>query len=600
MKSVPKVVTAVIGSISCAALLFLGSYFYEKRFRKYLCRLKRKTVIVCRSVSDFANVEDTFYNLCFRRKVMGLDCEWVTLNGKRQKVSLLQLAPSSDFCVLLRESFLESRDIPSSLKTILRDEQIIKVGVAIHDDALKLLQDHNLIVRGCLDLRHIITQFTELSGVPVGGLQALSSHLLAVRPEKSWRIRCSDWAADNLTQKQINYAAEDALLSVQIFDQMVRLRLSLTRFRPCWFERLTSSTIEMCRVAVDVPFRTRTRLPRSPEKHGEPHHTVSSRKLGIFRSYRIRKTPLYDNCVLQAPDGEPLCTCDYKKARWYLEKGLGTEVSEEPLIVRLNFEPANRPILDSQYYIQAKDNVCVVCGSKESLLRKNVVPREYRKNFPDVMKHHISHDILLLCVQCHQLSNLRDLDLRYVLASECDAPFESHEVTKCREDPVLRRIKSAARALLRSRDRLPSDRVAALEQVLNDHYNSDSVTKELVEEAAEIDTKIYNTNFVAHGVKVVEHYKRNGGLISFETKWRKHFLETMKPKYMPALWSVDHHHELLAIKIAKGKGKDTNLDEIGITQEYVRKALEKVGAQWLLDDDAESAGDHTDSDNVDD
>lgn len=36
-----------------------------------------------------------------------------------------------------------------------------------------------------------------------------------------------------------------------------------------------------------------------------------------------RKSPLYDNCFLHAPDDQPLCTCDKKKAKWYLDKGIG-------------------------------------------------------------------------------------------------------------------------------------------------------------------------------------------------------------------------------------------------------------------------------------
>jgi hypothetical protein len=35
-----------------------------------------------------------------------------------------------------------------------------------------------------------------------------------------------------------------------------------------------------------------------------------------------------------------------------------------------------------QYYTQEKANHCVVCGSNGSYIRKNVVPREYRKHFP--------------------------------------------------------------------------------------------------------------------------------------------------------------------------------------------------------------------------
>lgn len=39
------------------------------------------------------------------------------------------------------------------------------------------------------------------------------------------------------------------------------------------------------------------------------------------------------------------------------------------------------------------------------------------------MKDHTSHDILLLCPQCHQISNINDLKMRHKLATLCDAPF---------------------------------------------------------------------------------------------------------------------------------------------------------------------------------
>ena len=38
-----------------------------------------------------------------------------------------------------------------------------------------------------------------------------------------------------------------------------------------------------------------------------------------------------------------LCVCDIKKARWYVEKDLGFLVKEDPLTVRLKFEPSGRP-----------------------------------------------------------------------------------------------------------------------------------------------------------------------------------------------------------------------------------------------------------------
>jgi hypothetical protein len=60
--------------------------------------------------------------------------------------------------------------------------------------------------------------------------------------------------------------------------------------------------------------------------------------------YSVRKTPLYNNAYLESPDGSPLCVCDIKKAKWYVEKDLGVVICEEPYKVRLRFEPAGRPV----------------------------------------------------------------------------------------------------------------------------------------------------------------------------------------------------------------------------------------------------------------
>ena len=94
-----------------------------------------------------------------------------------------------------------------------------------------------------------------------------------------------------------------------------------------------------------------------------------------------------------------MCTCDLKKAEWYVKKGIGELISENPLTVRLKFEPSGRPegkagktfkswktkmyfesivLFLGEYYLSVKPNICVVCGKQDSYLRKNVVPHEYR------------------------------------------------------------------------------------------------------------------------------------------------------------------------------------------------------------------------------
>ena len=94
----------------------------------------------------------------------------------------------------------------------------------------------------------------------------------------------------------------------------------------------------------------------------------------------------------------------------------------DPYTVQLNFEPARRPGTED-YYQHVKDNICVVCGSDESLMKKNVVPHDYRRFFNSALKDHHSHDILLTCPRCHSLANFFDDQLRKELAIKYNAPL---------------------------------------------------------------------------------------------------------------------------------------------------------------------------------
>lgn len=95
----------------------------------------------------------------------------------------------------------------------------------------------------------------------------------------------------------------------------------------------------------------------------------------------------------------------------------------DPYTVQLKFEPSGRPGSEDSYYLNFKDNICVVCGRDDSYLRKNVVPHEYRRYFPSFMKDRHSHDILLLCSECHSLSNCYDSKLRAELSEKYNAPL---------------------------------------------------------------------------------------------------------------------------------------------------------------------------------
>ncbi|XP_043328317.1 exonuclease 3'-5' domain-containing protein 2 isoform X1 [Cervus elaphus] len=508
--------------------------------------------------------------------VLGIDCEWVNSEGKASPLSLLQMASPSGFCVLVRlpKLICGGKTLPKTLLDILADGTILKVGVGCSEDASKLLQDYGLVVKGCLDLRYLAMR--QRNNLLSNGLslKSLSETVLNFPLDKSLLLRCSNWDAENLTEDQVIYAARDAQISVALFLHLLGYPFSRNSTLEENDDHIVwRKILEKCQDVVDIPFRSKGLSRSGEEVNGEA--TESQQKIRNKKSkadgtmpgnhqgrdprkhkrkplgvgYSARKSPLYDNCFLHAPDGQPLCTCDRRKAQWYLDKGIGELVSEEPFVVKLQFEPAGRPESPGDYYLMVKENLCVVCGKKDSYIRKNVIPHEYRKHFPIEMKDHNSHDVLLLCTSCHAISNYYDNHLKQQLAREFQAPIGSEEGLRLLEDPERRQVRSGARALLNA-ESLPAHRKEELLQALREFYRTDTVTEEMLQEAASLETRISNENYVPHGLKVVQRHTQGGlrSLMQLESRWRQHFLDSMQPRHLPQQWSVDHNHQKLLRK----------------------------------------------------
>ncbi|KAJ1103498.1 hypothetical protein NDU88_000921 [Pleurodeles waltl] len=503
--------------------------------------------------------------------VLGMDCEWVSTEGRSSPVSLLQLASHSGRCVLVRLPQLTSSatPIPKTLLNLLADGSILKVGVGCREDGCKLLQDYGLSVNGTVDLRYLAMRHRKDMFQNGLSLKSLSESILNYTLDKSIWLRCSDWEAEELTREQMSYAAKDAQISLALFLHLLApLPMSASpEVKESPFSR--AKLLQKCQGLVDVPFKGRGPT-KDPNVETDQQQKGRSKKCGASSQaavgqqskdprklkrkplgvgYSARKAPLYDNCFLHAPDGEPLCTCDRKKAQWYVDKGIGELISSEPFIVKLRFEPSGRPESQVDYYLTVKENLCVVCGKRESYIRKNIVPHEYRKHFPIQMKDHNSHDVLLLCTACHAVSNYYDNILKQRLAKEFNAPIGCEEGVRLFEDVARRQVRSGARALLHA-EGLPEQRKEELLAGIKEFYKTEDVTTEMLQEAATLETRICNESYVPHGLKVVQCCAKGAlpGLMELETRWRQHFLDSMQPKHLPQQWSVDHNHQKLMRK----------------------------------------------------
>ena len=59
----------------------------------------------------------SFFSRCAEYHAIGFDCEWVTINGKRSPVALVQLSTFDGYCGLFR--LCQIKSIPQCLKVCL-------------------------------------------------------------------------------------------------------------------------------------------------------------------------------------------------------------------------------------------------------------------------------------------------------------------------------------------------------------------------------------------------------------------------------------------------------------------------------------------------
>lgn len=213
------------------------------------------------------------------------------------------------------------------------------------------------------------------------------------------------------------------------------------------------------------------------------------------------KAPVYHNCRIYANDGRLLCYCDRRKLEWYMSRGLAKLVEEDPLAIMLLFEPKGRPEDEgNDFYIQSKKNICVGCGEGDHYLRYRIIPSCYRVHFPEHLKSHRSHDIVLLCVDCHEVAHAAAERYKKEVAAEFGIPLfvrrvmdskEANGGTECEstggesEDAGVSplHLRTAAMALLRHGNRMPSSRREELLQTVKMYYGGRDVTEEDLEKA---------------------------------------------------------------------------------------------------------------------
>ncbi|MDD6088177.1 MAG: 3'-5' exonuclease domain-containing protein 2 [Desulfovibrionaceae bacterium] len=160
-------------------------------------------------LAENAEEAEKALHILSQENILGFDTETrpVFRRGKTNLPSLVQLAGQKSV-VLIR---LNRMPFPDLLAEILENQQILKIGVAIHDDMIALNRLRPFIPRNTADLALLAQQH----GIEARGLRTMAASVLGIRISKS--VQCSNWAQPVLTPQQITYAATDAWIGRKLY-----------------------------------------------------------------------------------------------------------------------------------------------------------------------------------------------------------------------------------------------------------------------------------------------------------------------------------------------------------------------------------------------
>ncbi|KAN0045488.1 hypothetical protein ACTA71_005866 [Dictyostelium dimigraforme] len=497
------------------------------------------------------------------------------------KVALIQLSSKNE-TFLIQVSQMEK--IPASLEQILTDPRLIKVGVAVSQDAATIFQTFSVVTKGCVDLVPI-ARLTNYEG---NGLASLALNVMNITLDKSNLIRCSHWENKLLSKDQIHYAAADAWVGREIFEIMYNTYKN-SKINPNEKDLIYT----LCRPFINTSFKVKVEKSKNSNNKSNSNPNKPLKENMLKKSVPDKRV-LYDNCLMYSPDDVLLCSISKKKVEWYVSRQLAVIIKEEPLSIKLKFQPHGEGHSGDDYYLAHKENICVVCGSTHKILRHSVVPHCYRQYLPEEIKSHSSHDVLLLCCDCHANMDKRTQIMRMMIAKQYNVPLDSENKVYITDNTLLKITKMALivknhfyqqeqeqeqeqeREQEQEQEREQEQEqeqqtettnedgtttTIIVNKISNKKYKSNIPEYKLEEMKIEVSNYIgkeemnlndlnqliylnpkqKNENYIPHEKQVMEKVLALGekGIFEFIRSWRKNFIETVQPKFLSQHWSIN-------------------------------------------------------------
>lgn len=162
------------------------------------------------------NEADKAVRYLLTQDLLGIDTETRPSfrKGQTHQVALLQVS-TEDTCFLFR---LNMTGITESIKRLLEDCSVTKVGLSLKDDMHQLSKREDFTPGMFIELQHEVKEL----GISDMSLQKIFANLFSMRISKGQQL--SNWEADTLTPQQKAYAATDAWACVMIYKEIEELK----------------------------------------------------------------------------------------------------------------------------------------------------------------------------------------------------------------------------------------------------------------------------------------------------------------------------------------------------------------------------------------
>ncbi len=229
----------------------------------------------------------------------------------------------------------------------------------------------------------------------------------------------------------------------------------------------------------------------------------------------------YDGFRIQTPNGTFIGFCNKDKFEWYLKKEIAERIDDKT--IKLTFEPKITGVDKGfhEYYNSEYVIKCVVCGSNDDLNKFHVVPLEFRKYFPENVKSHACHDVVLLCSKCLDDANSLYYHYRQHL-------LDKYNISINKQSLKLRQLSTAYLGNNKKDKNIILIKIIELigyEPTVEEIKN---FTKMVCYDGIDDSLTI--------GEYIVKLYNEKDKLLKFEERWRQMFIDNLEPEFLPENW----------------------------------------------------------------